>query len=81
MTYQVQLFAALRERTGKAIWEVPSEPPLQGSALLQRFFAEHPKVAGLQGVTRLAVNQAFCQDDPLLDRGDELALIPPVSGG
>lgn len=81
MAYRIQLFAALRERTGKSTWDLPRQEPLRGSDVLRLFFEAHPEVAGLQPVTRLAVNQAFCHDDPELQPSDELALIPPVSGG
>ncbi len=39
---------------------------------------------GLRGrleVIRLAVNESFAADDTVLNDGDEVALIPPVSGG
>ena len=81
VTYQLKLFAVLKDRAGRDAWTYDSVRPLKGSQLLAVFFDEHPELAGLRSVTRLAVNQSFCTDDPLLDPGDELALIPPVSGG
>jgi molybdopterin converting factor small subunit len=58
-----------------------SEAPLHGSQLLAAFFDRFNELEGLRAVTRLAVNRAFTATDPLLDTADELALIPPVSGG
>jgi len=81
LRYQVKLFARLKEHTGLACWEWDSERPLRGSQLLAAFFTRFAELDGLRGVTRLAVNRAFISDDPLLDPADELALIPPVSGG
>ena len=81
MVYKVKLFALLKERVGSAVWEWDSPQPKKGSELLARFFADHPDLAGMGGVTRLAVNQSFRTDDPILQDSDELALIPPVSGG
>ena len=79
--YSVKLFASLKEKAGSGIWQYQADAPLTGSALLAAFFDAHPATAALRGVTRLAVNQAFCTADTVLRPGDELALIPPVSGG
>lgn len=81
MKYTVKLFASLKEQTGKSEWHLESNEALTGSALLTAFFDQYPQTSKLRGVTRLAVNQAFCADDPQLAESDELALIPPVSGG
>ena len=81
LRYRVKLFASLKEQTGLAHWECPSGAQLRGSELLHLFFTAFPTLDDLRKTTRLAVNQAFCTDDPLLAEGDEIALIPPVSGG
>ena len=81
MRYQVKLFALLKERAGTPNWTHESNGPLTGGQLLAAFFDAHPALDGLRKVTRLAVNQAFCEGDPTLAEADELALIPPVSGG
>ncbi len=81
MRYRVRLFASVREKIGSAQWDYQSDRALKGSELLDVFFAANPSVSGLRAVTRLAVNQSFCETDPLLAENDELALIPPVSGG
>lgn len=81
MVYTVKLFALLKERVGTGNWRYETPHALKGSALIAAFFDAHPELEGLRKVTRLAVNQAFREDDPDLAEGDELALIPPVSGG
>jgi MoaE-MoaD fusion protein len=73
---RVRLFAALRERAGAA--EVELELPdgaLVGDALAQL----QALTAGMSVV--MAVNQEYARPDEVLHSGDELALIPPVSGG
>lgn len=45
--------------------------------LVERFPALLPAMASI----RLAVNEEFADDDRVLKAGDEVALIPPVSGG
>lgn len=42
---------------------------------------EHPELAKLPAEALLAVNQAFAQRETVLADGDEVALMPPVSGG
>ena len=49
---------------------------------LRRLLAE--RYAGLRramGTIRFAINEEFAGDDAVLRAGDEVALIPPVSGG
>ena len=43
--------------------------------------AASPALAPLLPVTRVAVNQEFALSDTVIRAGDEVALIPPVSGG
>ncbi len=81
MQYRLRLFAALREYAGMDEWCYDTDLPAKPSDLLSAFFRDHPRAAGLREVTRLAVNHRFCRDDLALAPEDELALIPPVSGG
>lgn len=41
----------------------------------------HPGIKEGMTCVRFAVNQEFAADDATLHDGDEVALIPPVSGG
>jgi len=80
VTIQVRLFAIMAQqaRTGMLTLEVPEGATLASlRAELQR---RHPKVAWPAGTT-LAVNQEYAQESALLYPGDEVAVIPPVSGG
>lgn len=45
--------------------------------LLKREFPDFEKLSSL----RLAVNESYVEDDFVIKEGDELVLIPPVSGG
>ena len=76
MEITVKLFAMLRERAGAG--EVTLELPdgaLVGDALREL----GPLAADLPLV--MAVNREYADAQQPLDAGDELALIPPVSGG
>jgi molybdopterin synthase catalytic subunit len=72
----IRLFAMLRERAGTR--EVTVELP-EGARVRDALAALGGLADGLPLV--MAVNREYAGEDHLLDAGDELALIPPVSGG
>jgi molybdopterin synthase catalytic subunit len=72
----VRLFAVLRERAGAR--EVTLELP-DGARVRDAIAALGGVADGLPVV--MAVNREYAREDAPLDAGDELALIPPVSGG
>jgi MoaE-MoaD fusion protein len=72
----VRLFAMLRERAGAR--EVTLDLP-DGARVRDAVEALGDLAAGVPVV--MAVNREYAPDDARLDPGDELALIPPVSGG
>ena len=76
MKVRIRLFAGLRERAG--VDQVELELPEQACV--------RDALAQLHGVTNdvpvvMAINQEYADEDAVLQAGDELALIPPVSGG
>jgi molybdopterin converting factor subunit 1 len=76
MQVRVLLFAGLRERAG-----APSvELDLPEGARVRDALAQMHAVAGGISVV-MAINQEYADADAPLHAGDELALIPPVSGG
>jgi molybdopterin synthase catalytic subunit/molybdopterin converting factor small subunit len=72
----VKLFAGLRERAGAD--EVPLTLP-DGARVADALTQLSDVTAGCPVV--MAVNQEFADGSVVLHAGDELALIPPVSGG
>jgi molybdopterin converting factor subunit 1 len=72
----VRLFAMLRERAGAR--ELTLELP-EGASVRDALDQLGELAAGLPLV--MAVNREYAPEDHVLDPGDELALIPPVSGG
>ena len=73
---RVRLFAGLRERAGAD--ELSLELP-DGARVRDALASMHELTAGVPVV--MAVNHEYAADDEPLRAGDELALIPPVSGG
>src|ERR687887_1486575 len=76
MEVTVRLFAMLRERAGKS--ELTLDLP-EGATVHDALGALSWMADGVPLV--LAVNREYAAEDQVLDPGDELALIPPVSGG
>jgi molybdopterin synthase catalytic subunit len=79
---RVRLFAILRERAGSESIEVD----LPEGATVEDAFTELAKLPALSGVldrlpVRLAVNRDYATMETRLAAQDELALIPPLSGG
>ncbi len=81
MTITVKFFALARDRagTGETTLEVPSIATVDSVAktIGERF----PKLAPMLPKVAFAINQSYVTADVLLKGGDELAVIPPVSGG
>jgi molybdopterin synthase catalytic subunit len=76
MEVTVRLFAMLRERAGAR--EVTLSLP-DGARVSDALAELGPIAEGLPLV--MAVNREYADENQVLDAGDELALIPPVSGG
>jgi molybdopterin synthase catalytic subunit len=81
MRVTVRYFAGLREAAGSSREERTTLEGTTAGDLFAAIAADHPRIAPMQGSTMLMVNRAYVQSDHVLHDGDELALIPPVSGG
>ena len=82
MTVTVRLFAILRERAGSDSVEIELPDDATGEDALAAL-AKRPGLAELleRLPVRMAVNRDYADADTPLAAGDELALVPPVSGG
>jgi MoaE-MoaD fusion protein len=76
MQVHIRLFAGLRERAGAS--EVALELP-EGARVADALAQLQHLTEGVPVV--MAVNREYADEQLLLATGDELALIPPVSGG
>lgn len=81
MRVRVLLFAALAQRLGtREEWlELPSGA--SAGAVWARMLERAPDLGELGRTVLLAVNSEFCGAATPLREGDEVALLPPMSGG
>jgi MoaE-MoaD fusion protein len=77
----VRLFAIQREQVGARRLTLDLPPHSTVEAAWQALVARHPILAPGRASVRFARNGEYAEPDERLDDGDELALIPPVSGG
>ena len=77
----LKLFAAYQEALGMEETLLVLPVGTTVGEVCDRLIAEHPELAQWKELTRFGVNLQFVEADTLLKAGDELVLIPPVSGG
>jgi len=81
MRVNVKLFAVLRERAGVSGFDLELPEGAAVSAAREAIAARYPAAAPMLGRAAFAVNREYVREDALLRDGDEVAVIPPVSGG
>ena len=82
MRLKLVLFAGAREAAGVAEAQLTfEEAELDTAALLVKLEAAYPKLAELLPRCALACNGEYADGVQPLADGDEVAVIPPVSGG
>lgn len=81
MKVTVRLFASYREAVGSPLIQVPLEEGAGGKALWAALLARYPALASLPAPAGYAVNDEYVSDPRPFRESDEIALIPPVSGG
>ncbi len=81
MKVTVCLFAAVREMANTSVltMELPVHAP--ASMVLESLMRSYPAIRAYQGYLRIAVNREYVGETHLLEENDEIAVIPPVSGG
>ena len=81
MIVRVLYLGPARDWAGTAEATVELENGATVATLADRICGELPGLAERRGVLRFAVNQSFAELDAGVADGDEVAVIPPVSGG
>ena len=81
MRVTVRLFARLRDIAGTA--ELPRDvlPGATIATVWRQLVDEFPDLAGYERSISSAVNADYARMDHAVHDGDEIAFLPPVSGG
>ncbi len=81
MKISVKYFAICREITGRDEEEMELNPGASGVDFWDAATAKYPALAEHRSHSRLAINMEYVSETVKLQSGDELCIIPPVSGG
>jgi molybdopterin converting factor subunit 1 len=81
MRVTVRLFARLRDIAGAAELARDVDPGSTIAAVWQQLAGEYPALVPYERSVSSAVNADYARMDTKLQDGDEVAFLPPVSGG
>src|SRR5579864_3544010 len=81
MRVRILFFGQLKEVTGRERDTLELPEGARVSDLLRRYAELKPALQPYYDAMAVALNQEYCEPEAALHEGDEVALIPPVSGG
>src|SRR5436305_1898579 len=81
MRVRVLFFGMLRELVGRPSEEADFPPGADLRSVFDSYAARHPRLRQLAPSIVMARNQEFAQLSTAIAEGDEVAFLPPVSGG
>lgn len=81
MRVKVLLFGQLKDIIGRAEESLELAPGARLAAVISHYAERFPKFQGLTQSIACSVNQEYAQGTAVLNEGDEVGLLPPVSGG
>jgi molybdopterin converting factor subunit 1 len=81
MKIKVKFFASYKEAVGTDEMDLDVKKGTNVSQLLEVVKTKHPSIGELIEPLIVSVNKEYAEFDKVLQEGDEVALLPPVSGG
>jgi MoaE-MoaD fusion protein len=81
MRVRVLLFGQLKDIVGRQEESLDLDLGARLSAVMAHYSASYPKFEGLTKSIACSINQEYAQGSDVLKEGDEIGLLPPVSGG
>ena len=81
MRVRVRLFASLREAAGRSEALLELRPGATAEDAWRQLAVDIPALAARRSALAAAVNRRYAPFSTALAEGDDLAFIPPVSGG
>ena len=81
ISVNVKLFAMIRDLAGTSSLSITLPERSSASTLMSALLDRYPQLSAWQHHIRIAVNREYVGHDYILTSEDEVAIIPPVSGG
>jgi molybdopterin synthase catalytic subunit len=85
MSYQIHIivlyFASAKDATGVRTETFELSKGTTIRDLLSKVSSSHPKIINLLNTVQVSVNYRVVDMDAILKENDEVALLPPISGG
>ena len=81
MQIRVLFFGVLKELVGRSSETIELPEGARVEAVLRHYSRQAPRIEAMLPSLALSVNQEYSRADGVLRAGDEVALLPPVSGG
>lgn len=78
---QVLLFGVTKDITSQDVLEIPVDENIKDVGQLKTYLKQKYPALGTLSSMAVAINSAYAKEDDHINPGDEVALIPPVSGG
>lgn len=81
MKVRVQFFAHLKDAVGLSSLEADLEEGASVSGLLENLYERHPRLRDWDKSLLIGAGVEFVERDYVLQRDEEIAIMPPVQGG
>lgn len=81
MKVKLLFFASCRDIVGVRDLELEVDEDIIIADLKEQLIALYPRLRAIKKVLSVAVNAQYVHDSYEISSGDEIAFIPPVSGG
>lgn len=77
---QITCFGITKDIAGKDVISIDGDQVRTISDLKKALFLKYPEMKTLKSLS-IAVNEEYAEDNDSINHGDDIVLIPPVSGG
>jgi molybdopterin converting factor subunit 1 len=81
MKVRVLFFGVLKDLIGRSSEELTLPDQAKAGDVIEHYGSRDAVLKDMLGATAISVNQEYARSDAKLKAGDEIALLPPVSGG
>ena len=78
---RVLFFGMLKDIVGRSEDRIEVADGSRLESVFERYAQQFPKLSALKSSIVLASNHQFCEPSATVSDGDEIAFLPPVSGG